>query len=131
MRRISAMALLFLIVLLVIPTIALLRLSHLLDPRPVCGYTAFIWVLTWLIYRHDKKRAESGGWRTPESTLHLVELAGGWPAAFLAQRVLRHKSTKLAYQFMFWIIVALHEAVSFDFLQGWRFSKGTIALMER
>ena len=32
-----------------------------------------------LLYVSDKRSAANGGWRTPESTLHLVSLAGGWP----------------------------------------------------
>ena len=38
---------------------------------------------------------------TPEAMLHLLELLGGWPAAWLAQRVLRHKSRKERYQLAF------------------------------
>lgn len=39
------------------------------------------------VYRHDKRRAFAGQWRVPEATLHLAEFAGGWPGAFLAQRM--------------------------------------------
>ena len=31
-------------------------------------------------------------------TLHTLELIGGWPAAFLAQRWLRHKCSKRSFQ---------------------------------
>ena len=54
----------------------------------------------------DKKRAEAGGWRVPEATLHLMELTGGWPGAFLAHRWVRHKVAKRRYQLVFWLIVA-------------------------
>jgi len=39
-----------------------------------------------------------GRWRTPETTLHLLELLGGWPAAWLTQHMLRHKSRKPGFR---------------------------------
>jgi len=54
-------------------------------------------MVTFLAYWQDKSAAQSGAWRTPESTLHLLSLAGGWPAARLAQQALRHKSSKESF----------------------------------
>lgn len=65
-------------------------------------------VLAFLAYAFDKSAARSGRWRTPESTLHLFGLLGGWPGALLAQRVFRHKSRKLSFQIGFWITVVLN-----------------------
>ena len=62
------------------------------------------------MYWSDKRRALRGRRRIPEVTLHAVELAGGWPGAWLAQRVLHHKSIKRGYQIVFWMIVAVHAA---------------------
>jgi uncharacterized membrane protein YsdA (DUF1294 family) len=87
--------------------------------------------VTYLLYRHDKKRAESGGWRTPESTLHSAELLGGWPVAFVAQRTLRHKISKVSYQIVFWLIVTLHQIASFDFLQGWTYARKVLLLVQQ
>jgi uncharacterized membrane protein YsdA (DUF1294 family)/cold shock CspA family protein len=53
---------------------------------------------TFMAYWHDKHAAQKRQWRTPESTLHAWSLAGGWPAAWLAQQVLRHKSSKGSFQ---------------------------------
>ena len=55
-------------------------------------------------------------WRTPETTLHLFELAGGWPGALLAQQAFRHKTRKPSYQVAFWLIVVLHQALWIDLL---------------
>jgi uncharacterized membrane protein YsdA (DUF1294 family) len=44
----------------------------------------------------------------PESTLHLMELLGGWPGALAGQRVFRHKSRKRSYRITLWLIVVLH-----------------------
>ena len=57
------------------------------------------------VYAFDKSAAVRGGWRTQESTLHLVALLGGWPGALLAQDLLRHKSRKVEFQVVFWITV--------------------------
>jgi len=64
--------------------------------------------LTAAAYALDKHAARHGRWRTPESQLHLLELLGGWPAAGLAQQVLRHKRAKPAYRRMFATMVVLH-----------------------
>lgn len=45
----------------------------------------------------DKRRAERGGWRVPEATLHLWEFLGGWPGAVWARRRCRHKTHKRSY----------------------------------
>lgn len=74
--------------------------------------------ITWIFYAEDKRSATAGKWRVPESTLHLCELCGGWPAAFLAQRRLRHKCSKAGYQATFWLIVLLHQITALDLILG-------------
>lgn len=69
-----------------------------------------------LLYWLDKRSAQAGGRRIAENTLHLVELAGGWPGALLAQQLLRHKTRKASYQTVFWLIVAAHQAFWLDWL---------------
>jgi len=64
--------------------------------------------ITFVVYALDKHAAQTGRWRTPESTLHLLELAGGWPGAWVAQQLLRHKSRKPGYRAVFWLMVVLH-----------------------
>ena len=61
--------------------------------------------LTFILYTYDKSKAKRGAWRTPESTLHLFALAGGWPGAAIAQQTLRHKSQKKEFRFVFWLTV--------------------------
>lgn len=65
-------------------------------------------------YWLDKQSAQKGRWRTPESSLHIAELAGGWPGALLAQQVFRHKTRKASFQLVFWAIIALHQAFWLD-----------------
>lgn len=68
------------------------------------GYLS-VSTLTFITYAFDKSKAQSGTWRTPESTLHLFALAGGWPGAAIAQQTLRHKSQKKEFRFVFWLTV--------------------------
>jgi uncharacterized membrane protein YsdA (DUF1294 family)/cold shock CspA family protein len=65
-------------------------------------------LLTYIAYALDKHAAQRGRWRIPEATLHLLELAGGWPGAVVAQQQLRHKTRKPAYRLVFWTMVLLH-----------------------
>lgn len=82
---------------------------------PLIFYPAMS-LLTFGLYAEDKSRAKRNAWRIAESTLHLCELAGGWPGGFVAQRKLRHKSIKRSYQIVFWAIVGLHMAFWLDWL---------------
>lgn len=68
-------------------------------------------LITFALYYFDKKAAVRGVRRTPEHTLHLLALAGGWPGAFLAQRIFRHKSSKAGFQLMFWLTVIVNVSV--------------------
>jgi uncharacterized membrane protein YsdA (DUF1294 family)/cold shock CspA family protein len=45
--------------------------------------------ITFLAYALDKSAAQRQAQRTPESTLHVLSLLGGWPGALLAQQYLR------------------------------------------
>jgi uncharacterized membrane protein YsdA (DUF1294 family)/cold shock CspA family protein len=64
--------------------------------------------VAYLAYVFDKAAALKGQWRTPESTLHLFSLAGGWPGAMFAQRTLRHKTQKQSFQLAYWATVVLN-----------------------
>ncbi|WP_374582771.1 DUF1294 domain-containing protein [Pseudoduganella sp.] len=68
-------------------------------------------VACFIAYALDKSAARHGRRRTPERTLLLLGLAGGWPGALAAQRLLRHKSAKTSFLLKFWLTVALNLAV--------------------
>jgi uncharacterized membrane protein YsdA (DUF1294 family)/cold shock CspA family protein len=65
----------------------------------------FLSLLTFLVYALDKFAAINGRRRTPEKTLHLLGLIGGWPGGLLAQQLLRHKYSKASFVTVFWITV--------------------------
>lgn len=75
--------------------------------------------LTFLRYWFDKWAARQGRWRTPESSLLLLGLAGGWPGAVVAQRVFRHKNRKQSFQLAFWGTVAMNSIAL-----GWLLTDG-------
>lgn len=54
-------------------------------------------LIAFLAYYLDKRAARLDRPRTPEATLHVLELLGGWPGALLAQRLIRHKNAKVGY----------------------------------
>lgn len=65
-------------------------------------------LVTFMAYALDKSAAKSGQWRTQESTLFLMGLAGGWPGAIFAQQLFRHKSSKRDFQTFFWLTVIVN-----------------------
>lgn len=95
-------------------------------PGVVPLFYAALATVSFLAYRHDKVAAEHGRWRTPESTLHAIDLAGGWPGGLLAQQVLRHKSSKRSFQAVFWITVLLNCAAF-----AWLLREGVVARLSQ
>jgi len=65
-------------------------------------------LIAFFAYADDKKRAQTNQWRISESSLHTLEILGGWPGALIAQKELRHKNKKATYQSVYWSIVVLH-----------------------
>lgn len=76
-------------------------------------------VVTYVIYWWDKSAARKGKWRTPESTLHILAVAGGWPGALIAQQTLRHKTQKQSFRWVFWLTVLVNVGVFI-----WFFTQG-------
>jgi uncharacterized membrane protein YsdA (DUF1294 family) len=70
---------------------------------------------SFLLFRHDKRRAQSNGWRIPENKLLLTGLLGPF-GAYWAMGRYRHKTRKLKFKLIpvfviLWIaliIVALY-----------------------
>ncbi|HRH87729.1 MAG TPA: cold shock and DUF1294 domain-containing protein [Rubrivivax sp.] len=97
--------------LFVIPAFLILFavVAVLWKPPPwVAGLYMAASLATFVAYAADRSAAAKGAWRTRESTLHLLSLAGGWPGALLAQQFLRHKSTKQQFRQVFWATVLLN-----------------------
>lgn len=119
--RITVLAVLVLACLLVLPAVALHRLG--VDWRWSSACVLAMGLASYGTYALDKRRVREQAWRISESALHLTELLGGWPGAFLAQRRLRHKVSKPGFQFLFWLIVLAYQFAAFDSLQNWQLSR--------
>jgi uncharacterized membrane protein YsdA (DUF1294 family) len=79
-------------------------------PPLVGGAYLVLSLSCFVAYAIDKSASKSGNWRTPEATLLLLGLVGGWPGAVLAQQWLRHKTAKAAFQWKFQVTVVLNLA---------------------
>lgn len=75
--------------------------------QPWVAYLAGVSVATLVMYAYDKFAAVRAWLRVPELVLHGLALAGGSPAAFVAQRVWHHKTIKASFQRVFWGIVVV------------------------
>lgn len=59
-------------------------------------------LVSYALYAFDKHMARQGHGRIPEKMLLAVDLAGGFPAGFTAQRQFRHKTRKTSFQVQWW-----------------------------
>ncbi len=79
-------------------------------PLVIVGIYLMMSLIALIAYAIDKFAAQNDRWRTQESTLHLISLIGGWPGAYIAQKKLRHKSSKKAFINVYWVTVLLNLA---------------------
>ena len=88
-------------------TLAGFTLAGKIPPEVFCLYLGTS-ILAFLAFLFDKSAARSGSRRTPENSLHLLGLIGGWPGALIAQRLLHHKTRKVSFQVVFWASVLVN-----------------------
>ena len=84
----------------------------------VVGWYVVLGIITYGMYAKDKAAAQSGDWRTPESTLHILSALGGWVGALLAQTYLRHKSQKPDFRVTYYLTVVVNMAGLLFLLAG-------------
>ena len=65
-------------------------------------------LVCFIAYGLDKRRAGNGGRRVSERALHLMAFLGGWPGALIGQRQFRHKTQKVPFRIVFWLVVVVH-----------------------
>ena len=90
---------------------------------------ALAWLLmsavSYIAYVLDKDAAgKPRRQRTPEATLHMLDLLGGWPGGLIAQQQIRHKTAKASFQVGFWFTVAANLA-----LAAWLWRSGVAATL--
>ena len=86
----------------------------------ILGIYGLMSMVAFAAYRVDKRRAERGEWRVSETTLHGIELLGGWPGAWAGQHVFRHKRQKRGYMIVFRVIVVAHAVAWAWWLSAYR-----------
>ncbi len=82
------------------------------------GSLGVINVLAFLAFGLDKWKARRGSWRTPELTLVLFAVLGGWPGAWFGMRTFRHKTQKKSFQTKLLIKILLNLGLWFT---AWHF----------
>ncbi|MDQ8936099.1 DUF1294 domain-containing protein [Acinetobacter rudis] len=65
-------------------------------------------MICYWFYSQDKEAAQLGNRRVPEQTLHVLAFLGGWPAAWLAQQKLRHKTQKSSFLKIYRLTIIFH-----------------------
>ncbi|WP_210403650.1 DUF1294 domain-containing protein [Cellvibrio sp. PSBB023] len=101
---------------LLLPVVGVINLFlhfHTVLPLAAMVFTS---LLAYYFYWQDKRRAQRNEWRIPEANLHFWSLVGGWPGAFVVQQQFRHKTKKISFLSVFWLIVLSHQVLWFDWL---------------
>lgn len=119
--RLSPAAAAGLLALLVLPALAARALG--MNLLWAGTYLTVMSYISYRFYQRDKDLARDEAWRTPEAQLQALDILGGWPGGFLAQRRLRHKCAKGIYQFMFWLVVGVWQYLSLEVLLDWRVTR--------
>lgn len=74
--------------------------KELLVPLALCALVITN-MTCFLLMRHDKRRAQQGGWRVPEAALLLSAACFGALGGVLAMRLLRHKTKHVRFKVLF------------------------------
>ena len=77
-------------------------------PGPFLLAYGFFSAVSMLWYGTDKAAARQGTRRTPEATLHIVDIVGGWPGGLVARHLFSHKTTKQPFRTAFWGTVVVN-----------------------
>lgn len=93
-------------------------------PVIVCAFYLSVSTISYIVYAFDKQAMLHGGWRIPEITFHLLNIAGGWIGALIAQSVMQHKYHDIGFKLLFWLSFMMN-----ILLFAWLLtSEGTMAL---
>lgn len=76
-------------------------------------------LITFGTFFLDKRRAQLDLQRTPERTLHILSLLGGFPGALAAMAIVRHKNRKPMFVFITMACALLHALAWGTVLLAW------------
>lgn len=93
-----------------------------LAPAWVLAAYVMLGVVSSGVYGFDKRAAQRGDWRVPETTLHSIDVIGGIAGGLLGQVVFRHKTRKGMFVLLTGLICSVHVvAIALLVLGFWRF----------
>jgi len=72
---------------------------------------AIMSVFAFVAMGADKRKAQSGKWRTPEATLFIFAALGGGIGGTLGMKLFRHKTKHWYFKFGFPLLAALQIAL--------------------
>jgi uncharacterized membrane protein YsdA (DUF1294 family) len=75
--------------------------------------------ITFILFWFDKNRSRQKGWRIPERRLQLLSIVGGWPGAFLAIVLLKHKSNKVSFCLLLYGVSLFNIIINTLYLSGY------------
>ena len=101
MQPMQILSISYLILLVILAMVGLLPSMSLL-------FISLMNIATYWFYVQDKEAAQLNQRRVPENTLHILAFLGGWPAAWLAQNRLRHKTQKQPFRKIYFCTIALN-----------------------
>jgi uncharacterized membrane protein YsdA (DUF1294 family) len=81
-----------------------LQVIYLIGALALTLLNAFTFALFWA----DKRDAQNGEWRVPESTLLMLAFVGGSVGAIAGQQYFRHKTRKEPFRSTLFGIAAFH-----------------------
>jgi uncharacterized membrane protein YsdA (DUF1294 family)/cold shock CspA family protein len=100
-----------------------LIIARLVQPV-VFWFYVVLSLVAFAMYWRDKVAATAGQWRTSETALIGIAVAGGWPGAYLARHIFRHKTRKQPFRAYFWVAVAVNCALLASVVLGMRAAPG-------
>ncbi|WP_353168024.1 DUF1294 domain-containing protein [Acinetobacter sp.] len=106
-RKASSLQPMQIICIVYIVALAILSISGWLNGM-VLLFISIINVMTYWFYSQDKEAAQFNRRRVPENTLHILACLGGWPAAWLAQQRLRHKTQKQPFRNIYFCTIVFN-----------------------
>ncbi len=77
-------------------------------PWVVLTAVVLVNLATFYMYWRDKDAAVQEMRRVPEEQLHVLAVISGWPGAWFAQQILRHKTVKQPFRSIYWGTVAVN-----------------------
>ncbi len=81
--------------------------ARMIPPLALAFYL-LVSLIAFAMYWRDKVAATRGEWRTSESALIGIALIGGWPGAYVARHLFRHKTHKQPFRTVFWLAVGMN-----------------------